>query len=349
MSDMTNRPLRLILDGKALTRNWQALDRLSGPATACGAAIKANGYGFGAVEVVSRLYDAGCRDFFVATWHEAAELEEAVKGASLSVLNGVLPDDLPLATQLKAKPVLNSLTQIALWRETEQPCDLMVNSGMNRLGLNPAELRTCDWSALEIDILASHLASAEEDTEQTAQQLRFFRTVIDHVPHRRTSLANSAGIALGQDFTFDLTRPGLAIYGGITRAEFAAVIATVGTIESQLLQIRDLEPGDRVGYNATYRVDTPMRAGIISAGYADGYLRSFSNTGVFLDGERNLPVIGRVSMDLVILDLTESPDLREGDWVSLPLDLPLLSQQSGLSQYEILTGLGDRFDRIWRD
>ncbi|MGB7407415.1 MAG: alanine racemase, partial [Pontixanthobacter sp.] len=291
----------------------------------------------------------GCRDFFVATWQEAAEIVEVAKYANITVLNGVMPDDMPFATQLPVKPMLNTQRQVALWRETGRPCDVMVNSGMNRLGLDADAIRAIDWNGLKVDTLASHLASADEDTPQNDEQLQKFRSAIDQIPHRRTSLANSAGVALGNSFSFDLTRPGLALYGGIARGGLAEIIRPVATIESRILQIRNLEPGDCVGYNATYRAETNMRTAIIATGYADGYLKSFSNSGIFYHGDAELPVIGRVSMDLVALDIRNVPDLDEGDWVSLPLDLPKLARQSGLSQYEILTGLGDRFDRYWAD
>lgn len=346
MAETHSLPLRLNCSRGALAANWQTLDAMSGAAS-CGAAVKANGYGLGAEEVVKTLLKAGCRNFFVATWAEAREIEAFAEDAQITVLNGVLPDDMAVATSLRAKPMLNSARQIELWRQTGLPCDVMINSGMNRLGINPAEACALDWSGIAVDTLASHLASADENSPQNQSQLEAFRTVFGQIPHQRKSLANSAGIALGADYAFDLTRPGLSLYGGVPRDELSAHIQPVGQIEAQILQTRTLQPGDQVGYNATFTATRAMTVAIISVGYADGYLRGFSGKGIFHHDGQSLPVVGRVSMDLVALDISGNAGLGEGDWLSLPLDLPVLSAQSGLSQYEVLTTLGRRFDRRW--
>lgn len=349
MADTGSRPLRLICDGAALADNWRALDAFSGRDTATGAAIKANGYGLGVREVVSRLCGAGCRDFFVASWEEALEIADVAVGAQITVLNGVLRDQIDLARRISAKPMLNCPEQVAAWRDTGLPCDVMINSGMNRLGIDPADVSAIDWNGLQVDVLASHLASADEDCAQNADQLSAFRAVMDAIPHRRKSLANSAGVALGADYAFDLTRPGLSLYGGIPRNELAGSIRPVAAIEAQVLQRREIRAGSPVGYNATYIAPRDHPVAIISIGYADGYLRGFSGRGCFYADGVELPVIGRVSMDLVALDISDNPRIGEGDWVRLPLDLPTLSHQSGLSQYELLTSLGSRFERVWID
>lgn len=349
MDDRTPRPLRLICDEGALVQNWRALDAMSGQSTATGAAVKADAYGLGVQRVVPLLRDTGCSDFFVANWEEAAEIRDIAGTASISVLNGIVPGQVGLAVANGAKPMLNSPQQVALWRDTGLPCDVMINSGMNRLGIDPGEVSAIDWSGLNIDILASHMASADEDCAQNTDQLAAYRDVLGKVPHRRTSLANSAAIGLGPDYAFDLTRPGLSLYGGIPRSAMEDHIKPVARIEAQILQRRVITAGAPVGYNATYIAPRDHPVAIISIGYADGYLRGFSGTGCFYANGAALPVVGRVSMDLVALDISAMPSLSEGDWVSLPLDLPLLSEQSGLSQYEILTSLGSRFDRHWTD
>ena len=346
MTDDAESSLKLVCDRTAIDENWRYLDGLSGNA-ACGAAVKANAYGLGVENVVPILHAAGCRDFYVATWAEAADIAEIVQGSSVTVLNGVQEADMPYARRSSARPMLNSADQIARWRTTDQPCDVMINTGMNRLGVDIEDIARIDWSGLKIETLASHLASADEDVTQNREQLQAFRSILDRIPHKRSSLANSAGIALGREYAFDLTRPGLALYGGIPRNELVAGIRSVGSIEAQILQRRMVRAGDPIGYNAKFTAPADMPIAIISIGYADGYLRGFSNNGTFHSDGKALPVIGRVSMDLVILDMTQAPDMREGDWVSLPLDLPELSRVSGLSQYEVLTSLGNRFDRIW--
>ena len=340
-------PLRLTLSHEALIANWRWLAARSGTA-ACGAAVKANGYGLGAKEVVTRLRAIGVRDFFVATWAEAAELIPVIGDASLSVLHGVRAADLPLATHGFARPVLNSVEQVARWRAAGGGlCDVMVDSGMNRLGLTPAQALSGLLDGLTIETLMSHLASADEDGPQNGEQLAAFRAVASAIPARRRSLANSAGICLGPDYQFDLTRPGLALYGGIPRAEAAGAIRQVVQPEAEILQIRTILAGQPVGYNAQWRAEADQRVAIINLGYADGYLRGFSNRGAAWWGDARLPIIGRVSMDLVALALPAGCTAQEGDWLNIEYDLPTAAKQSRLSPYELLTGLGQRYDRVW--
>lgn len=344
---MTPNQLRLSLDGGALVANWQALARMSGPA-ACGAAVKANGYGLGAVEVASRLADAGCRDFLVATWAEALEL--APLRVPISVLHGVFDDDMPTAQSLAgvARPVLNSGEQIARWKAAGGgACDVMVDTGMNRLGIAANDATSGLLDGLAIDVLMSHLACADEDVLMNARQLAVFAPLAGQTGARRMSLANSAGIALGSDYAFDLTRPGLALYGGVPRGELAAM-RQVATPEARIVQSRILMAGDTIGYNATFTAPRDMPVAIVQIGYADGYLRGFSGRGSARAGDAALPVIGRVSMDLTALDISAAPDLGEGDWVAFDYALPEAAAASGLSQYELLTTLGPRFERVWR-
>lgn len=341
-------PLRLRLDGAALVDNWRTLDAMSGGAAA-GAAVKANGYGLGAREVVKRLAAAGCRDFFVAHWREAAEISDLVPPERISVLNGVLDDELAIARKIGAKPVLNSMEQLARWRTSGGGrCDIMFDTGMNRLGIEHEHAGEVAVLGLDCDIMMSHLASADEDVPQNREQLTRYRDVAAHFPDARKSLANSAGIALGSDYHFDLTRPGLSIYGGIQRSAYEGRIKQVAFPEARILQIRHLKPGDRVGYNATFTADREMTVAIVAIGYADGYLRGFSNRGVFCDEGNDLPVLGRISMDLVILKLPVLIGRRDNNWLSVNYDLRDASTTSGLSQYELLTGLGPRYEQIWK-
>jgi len=338
-------PHRLRLDGSALVENWRWLKDRGGGA-ACGAAVKADGYGLGAREVVARLAAAGCRDFFVATWAEAAALMPLPEGASLSVLHGVRAEDMATAKSLAARPVLNSPEQVRRWREAGGgPCDVMIDTGIHRLGIAPPD--TDLLRGLEIETLMSHLACADEDVPQNAVQRQALLAVAERVPHRRLSLANSAGLCLGPDYAFDLTRPGLALYGGLPRGEAAGQLRQVAFPEAQVLQRRRVPAGGSVGYNATWTAAGDTEIAILNIGYADGILRGFSGTGRALADGRVLPFCGRVSMDLIAIDVTAAPDLAEGDWVTIEYDLPRASAVSGLSQYELLTGLGDRFERVW--
>lgn len=340
-------PLRLRLDSAALVSNWQWLAAQGGKA--CGAAIKADGYGLGARKVMQHLSAAGCRDFFVATWAEAAALMPLAGDVSLSVLHGIGTSDMVAARTLPARPVLNSVEQVARWREGGEgrPCDVMVDTGMNRLGLRIEEARGGALDGLVIETLLSHLASADEDSAQNARQLAAFRAVCAEVPARRYSLANSAGICLGPDYAFDLTRPGLALYGGMPRGEARGHIRQVAFPEARVLQVRDVRAGETVGYGATWTVPADGRVAVANMGYADGYLRCHAGQGGATWRGRDLPLVGRVSMDLVAFDASVADELTEGDWLALDYDLPATAARSGLSQYELLTGLGARFERHW--
>lgn len=340
-------PVRLRLNGNALVDNWRALAKLSGRATT-GAAVKADGYGLGAREVVKRLSKAGCQDFFVAHWAEAAAIADIVPPGQISVLNGVNEGDVAFAMQLGAIPMLNTPGQIARWKAGGGGrCHVMLDSGINRLGIGPEQMDAAVFDGLDIDILASHLASADEDVPQNSEQLARWMTMTATVKCARKSLANSAGIMLGSKYHFDLTRPGLSLYGGIARPEMADIIKPVVHLSAQILQVRQLSAGDAVGYGATHICNHPSALATAAIGYADGYLRNFADTGTVFIGDVALAVIGRVSMDLITIDSSPFPSLAEGDWVTLPYDLPVLAAKFGLSQYVLLTMLGDRFDRHW--
>ena len=341
---MVHRPLRLKLDGEALIGNWRWLANQGG--APCGAAIKADGYGLGARQVLARLAAAGCRDFFVATWAEAEALMPWPEGLSVSVLHGVGPDDLATALASPARPVLNSVEQVERWRGCGQACDVMIDTGINRLGLSP-EGAGDRIKGLHVSTLMSHLACADEDVPANERQLRAFVDVASSIHADRLSLANSAGICLGPAYGFDLTRPGLSLYGGIPRAEAHGHVQPVVRLEAQVIQRRQIPSGDAVGYNATFVAAKSTEVAILNLGYADGYLRGFSGTGRAHLGEGFAPVLGRVSMDLTAICVDSSPEIQEGDWVEMDFDLPRASAQSGLSQYELLTGLGDRLERIW--
>ena len=340
-------PLRLHLDGDALVANWRFL-KAQGQAD-CGAAVKADGYGLGAREVVTRLRNAGCRNFFVAHWREAAAIADLVSPKWIAVLNGLGAEDIPLVRGLGTIPVLNTPKQIAYWKAAGGGrCHVMLDTGINRLGIGPEQVSPELFAGLDIDILMSHLASADQDSDQNARQLAMFREQASVIPARRVSFANSAGIMLGSEYHFDLTRPGLSLYGGVARPEMADGIAPVVRISSRILQVRQLNSGDTIGYNATYACSEPITVATLSIGYADGYMCGFSGNGTVIAGGTVLPVIGRVSMDLITVDISAMPNFAEGDWVDVAYDLREAARVSGLSQYELLTSLGKRHERSWR-
>jgi alanine racemase len=223
----------------------------------------------------------------------------------------------------------------------------MVDTGMNRLGLRVDEALGGALDGLTIDTLMSHLASADEDSDQNARQLAAFRAVRDAVPARRYSLANSAGICLGGDYAFDLTRPGIALYGGIPRTEAVGHIAQVAIPESRILQVRSVAAGESVGYGAAWTAQRDSRIAVANLGYADGYLRCHAGSGGATWQGQQLPLVGRVSMDLTAFDVSAVEGLGEGDWIAIDYDLAETAAHTGLSPYELLTGLGRRFGRSW--
>lgn len=344
---MTEAPpptLRLRTDADALSSNWRALDRMSRPGRA-GAAIKADCYGLGIDRCLPVLREAGARDFFVAHWQEAAPALRHIPASQLSVLHGPLSEtEADYARAIGVRPVINSLGQAALWVRTGGgPCDLMVDTGINRLGIRPEAVGDPVIGALDVQVVMSHLACADEpDSAMNARQQAAFRAVIGQVPHREASLANSAGIGLGAGFAFDLTRPGLSLYGGVPHPALDGAIRHVAYPEAALIAVRDLAAGETVGYNAGFAAPGPMRVAVVSLGYADGILRCWSG-GSFASQGRALPILGKVSMDMIVVDLAQAPDLAEGDWVELPYDLGDAARRTSLSAYELLTLLGHRF------
>ena len=351
---IANSPSRVRIDRAALVNNWRWLSKMSGAAV-CGAAVKADGYGLGARGVVDALAAAGCRDFFVATWGEAHALGALPEGASLSVLHGVREADMAYALSSQARPTLNSVAQVMRWKAAGGGiCDVMVDTGMNRLGLSEQDIADGLLDGLAIDTLMSHLASADEDVPLNAKQRTRFAALAGVTNAKRMSLANSAGICLGTDFAFDLTRPGLALYGGIARDEAQAHIVQVAYPEAEVLQTRMLRAGGSIGYNQMLTAAEDTNVAILNIGYADGYLRGFSSTnaqphggGVSFANGTTGRLLGRVSMDLLAVSCDAVGDLSEGDWVSIDYHLATAAAISGLSQYELLTGLGQRLERVW--
>lgn len=338
---------RLIIDTGALAANWQRFAAAGGPAV-CGAAIKADGYGLGARAALDALYGAGGRIFFVAHWREVAALGALPAGAELAVLHGVAADEMAMALASDARPVLVTPAQVAAWKPTGRPCDVMVDTGLNRLGLSPAEAVSGLLEGLAVDTLHSHLACAEEGAHPlNARQLADFAALAALLPGMRRALANSAGIGLGADYCFGLTRPGIGLFGGGLGPD-GSRLAPVAGLEARIIQLRDLPAGQSVGYGATFVAQRPSRIAVVALGYADGYARSFSNTGAaIVDGVR-CSVAGRVAMDLTAFDVTDARPLAEGDWLTIDFDLAAAAAASGRTEYELLTGLGARYARVCR-
>ena len=340
---------RLLLDGDALVANWRAFAGC-GRAEA-GAAIKADGYGLGARAVLERLAKAGCRRFYVAHWHEVPPLLPLPPGVTLSVLHGITQAELPASLALPATPVLATPAQVALWRQTGRRCEVMIDTGMNRLGLDPAAAADV-LAGLEIAVLHSHLACTENLSHpMNAAQRACFADVASRVPAGLYALANSAGAALGPAYHFDVIRPGIGLFGGGLLPD-GRPSATVARIAARILQLRDVPAGGAVGYGAGFVASRPSRISTVALGYADGYARGLSGAGTVggwaeVAGMR-CPAAGRVSMDLASFDVTDAPPLAEGDWLDIPFDPEAMAALSGRTSYELLVALGQRFERVWQ-
>jgi len=362
---------RLTIDVDALAENWRTLSALSGRAR-CAAVVKADGYGLGYAEVAKTLYASGCRDFFVATAPEGARVRSVAPDARIFVMNCILPGIEKLCFGYDLVPVLASMEHVAAWAHIcaergDHPCALQVDTGMNRLGV------TCDEAlALAADIarpagfspvlVMSHLACSDDpDNPMNRRQLEAFRRVAAAYPEVEMSLAASAGIILGPDYHFDLTRPGIAIYGGRASSDRRTPLGTVVTAEAQIMTIREARAGDAVSYGATAQLERDSRIAVCSVGYADGYLRSLSGSGIPLRSAIKsggyawcagfrVPVLGRVTMDITAFDVTDVPrsTVRPGDFIELFGDNVLLDEVAecaGTIGYELLTSLGYRYHR----
>ena len=359
----------LSIDLDALAANWRLLkSRLNG--ADCGASIKAYAYGLGADRTAATLYDAGCRHFFVALPDEGIALRRTLSAlgddAIIHILSGPLPASgiatLNACLEHRLTPVLNSLEDIAAWKKTcpEAPADIHVDTGMLRLGLSPDDMAMLaadpeKLSGLNIGHIISHLASAEETgSRQNRQQLDDFNRTRKLFPGISASLANSSGIFLGGDYHFDLARPGCALYGINPTPDRPNPMAQVIRLQGKILQVRDVDTPQTVGYGATHKIRQKGRVATVGVGYADGYLRSLSNKGIGYLGNFRVALVGRVSMDLITFDVTDIPgDLAvPGAMIDLigpenPVDK--VATDAGTIGYEILTGLGRRYHRIYQD
>ncbi|MGL6043640.1 MAG: alanine racemase, partial [Sandaracinobacteroides sp.] len=288
----------------------------------------------------------GAPAFAVATWAEAAALGRP--DLCLLVLHGFTHPCAPAAAALpEARPVLNTPAQIAAWADSfpGRAADLMVDTGMNRLGIAPDALAAA-LAAVPVAMIHSHLACADDPSHPlTAQQLARFRAVAAASPGQRHALCNSAGVHWGPAFHFDAVRPGIGLFGGETYPGKPA--RRVVTPEAQILQIRDVPAGQSVGYGATWTAPRDSRIAILNIGYADGIPRSTAPHLQLVAQDRRFPAVGLISMDMLAADVSGSA-LAEGDWLALDWDLRALADASGQSQYELLTRLGPRFERVWQ-
>jgi len=346
---------RLVVDLDAVARNYQTLAvKASGAETA--AAVKAQAYGLGAAQVARRLVREGCRSFFVATPEEGADLRRALGGgeADIWVFNGYRADLRGLFLEHRLSAVLNCDADLAAALEAPAGAvALHVDTGMNRLGLAPeraAALTSDQRDMLDLRLVMSHLACAEDEgAAMNAAQRERFQAVAEQFPGVRRSLCNTGGVLLGPDYHFDLVRPGIGLYGATAKPGQDHGLAPVVRLEAPVLQLRTLQPGDSVGYGATYVADKPRLAATVAAGYADGLPRALSGSGYARIQGSKAPILGRVSMDLTVLDVTDcEDDVRAGAPAEFfGADLDAVAMTADTLAYEILTGLGRRAARVY--
>jgi alanine racemase len=358
----------LVIDLDALVRNHAKLREIAAPAE-CAAVVKGDGYGLGARHVGTALFTAGCRTFFVATLAEAITLRAALPEPAIYVLDGLFLGSAAEFVTPRLQPVLGSIDEIEDWaalcreRQLRLPAAIHIDTGMNRLGLKAAERdalvsqpdRLKDFP---VSLVMSHLACADTPAHpKNAAQRQDFATLAHTLPQTRLSLANSAGVFLGADFRFDLVRPGIALYGGNPFAGLPNPMEPVVSLYGRIAQIGEADAGETIGYGGALRLARRTRYVTVSSGYADGYFRllgsSDAHAGALAHiGDRPLPILGRVSMDLIVFDITDIPPglAQRGGFVELigaRFTVDNAAALAGTIGYEVLTSLGPRYHRIY--
>jgi len=347
---------RLDIDLEAVRRNFRRVRALA-PGAEPWPVVKANAYGIGAREVVRTLTRDGARAFFTATLAEAEALKDVAQGAPLYLLNGLPAGAARDVALAGARPVINSRAQLREWLTVakDRPCALQLDTGINRTGMPQAEFEAAmaagEISALKLDLFMSHLACADEQAHPMNEaQLARFLSQAARLPSVRLSLSASAGATLAPRFHLDVTRPGVGLYGGNPLSGAPNPFEPVLRLSAPILQLRDIKPGETVGYGGTFTAQRPTRIATIAIGYADGVPRALSNKGeAFVSGAR-VAYAGRVSMDLITLDVTDVPSCAVGDTVELlnhQYTVDDMAAAAGTPPYEILNRLGWRYQRAW--
>lgn len=346
---------RLTVDLDALAANFRTLASLAG-GSRCAAVVKADAYGLGVETVARRLVRSGCDCFIVANLEEGLELRAILPTETIYVLEGFRPEQQPALIAADLRPVINTPEQLKQWAAcgAEAPCALHVDTGMSRLGLTPEDARDLAAEGLgtvNVDYLMTHLACADlPGHEVTELQVALFAELQRLFPTLPTSVGNTAGIESGQSLQGDLVRAGIGLYGGNPLTAAGCPSLPVATLEGRVLQVRVVPPGTTVGYGAEYRARDTATLATLGIGYADGYPRNLGNRGYGVVQGHRVPVVGRVSMDSMVVDITSLPTgtVAAGDWVELlgaNANLDEIATLAGTISYEILTRLGPRLER----
>jgi alanine racemase len=359
-----NNGLRMLVDLKALEHNVQMIRELVHPAE-LSCIVKANAYGVGYQGIAKKLYELGVQKFFVANTWEGICLRNLLPYADrIYILNGIIPEDVPDYHAHKLTPVLNTMQQLKNWAEESRkykqklPALLHFDTGMNRLGFDQEEITEIKQCIKDLDIeyIVSHLAQADTlHHPYNELQQEKFEAIIKEFPGHKYSLAATEALRLGNQFYYDLVRVGMGLYGalppkapGILAEDLRFIFKT----QARILQVRHIQAGETIGYGQTFIADTPRRLAVLPLGFVDGIPRAASNQGHVYVQHYEIPVVGRVSMDLTIIDVTDVHEelTAEGSWVDLILDsvsLYTLAAESNTGVYEIITRISERFERIY--
>ena len=353
----------ITIDLDALTANYRYCREQLKPAS-CAAVVKADGYGLGIRHVALALHHAGCRQFFTATHREGIILRSLLPNVQIYVLEGVREQSIAAFLDHDLVPVLITQQQVGVWAEKARahdgrlPAIFHVDSGMTRLGFGEPELRRLletsdDLECLDILYVMTHFACADEaDGKMVRQQFDRFNQLRQLLPDAPTSIGNSAGALMGGPYAGDMARIGIALFGGNPFLEDSVPLRPVLRVQSRILQLREITDETTVGYGATYVAKPGTRIATVGIGYADGYPHSLGNRGIAAIGGHRVPVVGRISMDLITLDVSGLPDefVQPGCMVDLigpDISLEEIAELAGTINYEILTGLGQRASRIF--
>ena len=353
----------LSINLNSINKNYRLIKRIIGKKCIIAATVKADAFGLGAKKVVPSLIRTGCKHFFVATTDEAIRLRKINKKISIFILNGLITKDLNLIKKYNLIPVINNLEQLnkiekfQLQRNVRLNIALHFDTGMSRLGFDKNETlyliknKSKLINLSKVSLVMSHLACADDKKSKLNKiQLEKFNIIINNFPNCLHSLSNSAGILLGKKYHFDMVRPGISLYGGNCQKNEKTFYKNVVTLNAKLIQVREIEAGDTIGYGATYKAKKKMKIGTLSFGYADGFNRLFSNNFYILFRNSKIKIVGRVSMDLITIDITniklkKNITNNEFEVIGKRQTINSVAKFINTIPYEILTNLGKRYER----
>ncbi len=347
----------------SIRKNYKIIKKKIGKKCLIAATVKADAYGLGVEKVVPSLLSTGCKFFFVATTNEAIQLRKINKEIKIFILNGLITNDLSCIHKYKLIPVINNLAQLKKIENYQRRKNIKLeialhfDTGMSRLGFdkNESKLVLIKKSKLikysKVFLVMSHLACADNPVSNlNKKQLNRFRIIKDNFPNSLHSLSNSAGILLGKEYHFNMVRPGISLYGGHSQKNEKRIYHNVISLKAKLVQLREIYKGDTIGYGATFKAKSKMKIGTLGFGYADGFNRLFSNNYKILLGDKKINLVGRVSMDLITIDLTNIKTKKnimneEFEVIGSKYSINTIAKIINTIPYEIITNLGKRYER----